>query len=55
MKGRRCPSCGADMEASDDVVEEAVEVALGQSGRVVTCTGSADLDVAGRIGALLRF
>jgi peptide chain release factor subunit 1 len=55
VKGRRCPSCGADMEASDDVVEEAVEVALGQSGRVVTCTGSADLDVAGRIGALLRF
>jgi hypothetical protein len=43
------------MTQVQDVVEEAVEVALGQGSRVVTCLGNADLDVHGRIGALLRF
>jgi hypothetical protein len=36
-------------------VEEAVDVALGQSCRVVVCDGNADLDVLGRVGALLRY
>jgi peptide chain release factor subunit 1 len=53
--GRRCPLCGTDMDQVADVVEEAVEVALAQSGRVVVCDGNADLDCLGRIGALLRF
>ena len=52
---KTCPSCGADMEAIDDVVEEAVEVALSQSARVEICVGNADLDVLGRVGALLRY
>jgi hypothetical protein len=43
------------MHRVDDVVEEAVEVALTQSCRVAVCEGNADLDVMGRIGALLRF
>jgi hypothetical protein len=43
------------MEAVDDVVEEAVEEALVQSCRISVCTGNADLDVLGRVGALLRF
>jgi peptide chain release factor subunit 1 len=55
VKGRRCPGCGANMARVDDVVEEAIEVALGQSSRVVTCFDNPDLDVLGGIGALLRF
>ena len=55
MKGRACPVCNHAMERVDDVVEEAVEEALAQSCRVETCSQNADLDVLGRIGALLRF
>lgn len=54
-KGRTCPTCGEEMHHVDDVVEEAVEQALLQSCHVEMCVGNADLDVAGRIGALLRF
>jgi hypothetical protein len=43
------------MDQVDDVVEEAVEEALNQSCRLAICRGDADLDVLGRIGALLRF
>lgn len=53
--GRECPRCGAEMSQVTDVVEEAVEEALSQSCRVDVCTGNADLDVLGRVGALLRF
>lgn len=55
LRGRACPVCGKDMQQVDDVVEEAVEEALAQSCRVEVCVGNADLDVLGRIGALLRF
>jgi len=54
-KGRRCPTCAGDMVRVDDVIEEAVEVALGHSSRVVTCQDNPDLDVLGRVGAFLRF
>lgn len=54
-KGPKCPLCVDEMERVDDVVEEAIEVALSQSCAVDVCTGNADLDVAGRIGALLRY
>jgi peptide chain release factor subunit 1 len=53
--GRRCPVCATEMAAVDDVVEEAVEEALSQSCDVEICEGNADLDVLGRIGALLRY
>lgn len=53
--GRRCSRCGAEMVAVDDVVEAVIEDALAQSCRVDICNGNADLDVLGRIGALLRF
>ncbi len=53
--GRRCPLCGTDMEQVADVVEEAVEEALVQACRVAVCRDNADLDVLGRVGALLRF
>jgi peptide chain release factor subunit 1 len=53
--GRRCPVCSAEMHQVDDVVEEAIEEALKQSCRVEICVDNADLDVLGRIGALLRY
>jgi len=53
--GRRCPRCAEDMDLVDDVVEEAVEEALANKCRVQMVRESADLDVLGRIGALLRF
>jgi peptide subunit release factor 1 (eRF1) len=53
--GRSCPTCGREMHRVDDVVEEAVEDALAQSCRVEICAANADLDVLGRIGALLRY
>jgi peptide chain release factor subunit 1 len=53
--GRRCPVCANSMDLVDDVVEEAVEEALANKCRVQMVRESADLDVLGRIGALLRF
>ncbi len=55
VRGPSCPVCSASMHRVDDVVEEAVEDALGQSCRVEVVVDNADLDVLGRIGALLRF
>jgi peptide chain release factor subunit 1 len=54
-KGRTCSRCDGEMTFVDDIVEEAVEEALLQSCHVEMVVGNADLDVAGRIGALLRF
>ena len=54
-RGPRCPLCAAAMSQVEDVVEEAMEEALNQRCRVEVVVGSADLDVLGRIGALLRF
>lgn len=54
-KGRTCPTCGAQMQHVEDIIEEAVEQALLQSCHVEMCVGNADLDVLGRVGALLRF
>lgn len=53
--GRRCPVCAEEMDAVSDVVEEAVEDALAQACRVAVCRDNADLDVLGRVGALLRY
>jgi peptide chain release factor subunit 1 len=53
--GPTCPVCGAQMNRVDDVVEEAIADALLQNCRVEVCVNNADLDVLGRIGALLRF
>lgn len=55
VSGPTCPACQSAMERADDVVEEAVEQALGQSCHVEICIDNADLDVLGRVGALLRF
>lgn len=67
-EGWRCPQTGAlalvgpvnplngvTMERVADVVEDAIEEALTQGVPVTICVGNADLDVLGRIGALLRY
>ena len=43
------------MHPVDDVVAHAVDLALTQSCSVDVCRADADLDVLGRIGALLRY
>jgi peptide chain release factor subunit 1 len=55
--GRSCPACGATMERTPDLVEEAVESALRQRCRVEVVTQGLAEDLAphGGIGALLRF
>ena len=55
-KGRACP-VRSDPRCCrvEDIVEEAVDVALSQSCKVEVCSDNADLDVLGRIGALLRY
>jgi peptide chain release factor subunit 1 len=54
-KGRQCATCEGEMVAVPDIVEEALEAALKQACRVEVCVDNADLDVVGRIGALLRY
>jgi peptide subunit release factor 1 (eRF1) len=53
--GPRCKACDGTMQELDDVVEEAVDHALAGRCKVEVCRGNADLDVLGRVGALLRF
>ena len=53
--GPRHPDTGAPMERVDDVVEDAIDEALSQGVPVTICVADADLDVLGRIGALLRY
>jgi peptide chain release factor subunit 1 len=53
--GPRSPVDGGPMDRVADVVADAVHAAIGQGCRVDICTGNADLDVMGRIGALLRY
>ena len=54
--GRTCPVCSTpEMASADDIVEDAIEQGLMHGVKVHVCEGSADLDVLGRIGALLRY
>jgi peptide subunit release factor 1 (eRF1) len=55
LVGRSCGACGSGMDFVDDVVEEVIEEGLRQKSRVEICSGNPDLDVLGRIGALLRY
>lgn len=54
-RGRVCAICSAEMDPVEDVVEAAMAGALHQAAHVEMCVDNADLDVAGRIGALTRF
>jgi hypothetical protein len=53
--GPTCARCDGALREEQDIVAVAVDAALAASCRVDVCDGSADLDVLGRIGALLRF
>lgn len=66
--GWRCPSCGClarkgptckvdgvEMIHHDDIIHEVVDMALRTGCSLEVCVGNADLDVLGRIGALLRY
>lgn len=55
LVGPTNPVNGATMERVPDVVEDAIEEALSQGLPVTICAENADLDVLGRIGALLRY
>jgi peptide subunit release factor 1 (eRF1) len=69
MPGRACPQCGslfeegvtkcpADETATepyDDIVEEAVELAVAQSADVIVTRHHDDLEEMGGVGAVLRF
>jgi peptide subunit release factor 1 (eRF1) len=55
LVGRTCPGCGSELVPVEDIVEEAIDAALAQSCHVEVCVDNADLDVLGRIGALLRY
>ncbi len=53
--GPKSPVTGERMDKVPDVIEEAVDEALNQGCKVEMCVANADLDVLGRIGALLRY
>ena len=53
--GPKHPETGTTMARVGNVVEDALEEALTQGVPVTICVGNADLDVLGRIGALLRY
>lgn len=53
--GPTCRTCQGPMAKVEDLVEEAIEEAIAQSVHVEMVTGDADLDVMGRIGAILRY
>lgn len=50
----QCPRCGTTNSEIDDVVESAVDMAVGQRATVEFCRGG-ELDRYGRIGALERY
>jgi peptide chain release factor subunit 1 len=53
--GERCPLDGEPLEPREDIVEEAVQAAIGQSAEVVAVRERPELEVLGRIAATLRF
>jgi peptide subunit release factor 1 (eRF1) len=53
--GDRCPVDGTELEQREDIVETAMESALGQSAAVVLVRHHDDLGPLGGIGAVLRF
>ena len=55
LVGRTCPACRSELIPVDDIVELAIEATLAQSCHVEICVDNPDLDVMGRIGALLRY
>ncbi|MFN0029360.1 MAG: hypothetical protein ACKV2O_19565 [Acidimicrobiales bacterium] len=55
VRGPRCPDCSTAMDPVTDVVSVAIDQAIAERAAVHVCVDCADLDVLGRIGALLRY
>jgi peptide subunit release factor 1 (eRF1) len=55
QEGGTCPVDGGELVRRDDIVESAIELALGQSAEVLVVRHHDDLDEHGSIGATLRF
>jgi peptide subunit release factor 1 (eRF1) len=53
--GEKCAQCGSAVVEVPDLVEVAIEEALGKRCRVETVEASKELESIGGIGALLRF
>lgn len=50
-----CPRDGSDLDSREDIVESAVEAALGQSAEVIFIRHHPDLEELGSFGAVLRY
>lgn len=55
LSGKRCPIDGTALEATDDIIEKALEKSLSESGEVMTIRFHKDLQGLGSMAALLRF
>ncbi len=55
QEGGTCPVDGGELVRRDDIVESAIELALGQSADVLVVRHHDDLAELGSIGAILRF
>lgn len=55
QEGGTCPVDGGELVRRDDIVESAIELALGQSAEVLVVRHHDDLEEHGSIGATLRF
>lgn len=55
QEGGTCPVDGGELVRRDDIVESAIELALGQSAEVLVVRHHDDLEEHGSIGAILRF
>ena len=54
-QGSTCPADGSQLEERNDIVEDAVQLAITQSAEVIAVRHHPDLDGKGSIAALLRF
>jgi peptide subunit release factor 1 (eRF1) len=54
-EGTTCPADGTTLEDRDDIIENAVQLAITQSAEVIPVRYHEDLDGNGSIAALLRF
>jgi peptide chain release factor subunit 1 len=57
LDGGSCPADGAALDCRDDVIENAIELAIGQSAAVLVLRDDAgrELESHGSVGAVLRF
>ena len=54
-QGSTCPVDGTPLEQRDDIIEDAIQLAITQSAEVISVRHHNDLDGRGSIAAVLRF